>query len=89
MLAAGEALEHNPQTVLEFAVPTIGIGICGGPDIDDPRYDSYALSIDAIERRQKKLAEVVLPNLTSIREQCAQALESAKKEIGRFYDVQK
>ncbi len=89
VLAVGEALEHNPEAVLKITVSVMGIGVCGGPDVDDSRYDSYALSIAAIERRKAMLAKVLRSDLESLRGQCMQELESAKKGIGQFYGVQK
>ena len=50
-LAVGEALEHRPADVLRIALPMFGINVCGGPDVDDPRFDSYECSIAAIDAR--------------------------------------
>jgi hypothetical protein len=88
VLAVGEALEHNPEAVLEITVSLMGIGICGAPDVDDSRYDSYALSIAAIERRKAMVAKVLRPDLESLRGKCMQELELAKKGIGQFYGMQ-
>jgi len=88
VLAVGEALEHNPEAVLEITVSAMGIGVCGGPDTDDSRHDAYALSIAAIESRKARLAKVLRTYLKLFREQCRQELESAKKGIGQFYGVQ-
>jgi hypothetical protein len=87
-LAVGEALEHQPRSVLEIAVPALGIEcVCGGPDVDDERYDSYELSINAIEVRKRMLGAVSDAHLATARDRCIAALEEAKVGIARFYGV--
>ena len=85
-LAVGEALEHQPENVLRFAVPAFSLEVvCSGPDVDDPRFDSYELSIHAINLRQAKLREIATPNLRHLRNQCIEQLETSKAGIGTFY----
>jgi hypothetical protein len=88
-LAVGEALEHRPANVLRVALPTFGMSVCGGPDVDDPRFDSYELSIRAIEKRKRMLAQVQIPTLRLVRDQCIQELESSKSGIAQFYGRRK
>jgi hypothetical protein len=87
-LAVGEALEHQPRNVLTVAMPAFTISVvCGGPNVDDARYDSYELSIKAIELRKAKLREISDPDLAKLRDDCIKNLESSKAGIASFYDV--
>jgi hypothetical protein len=87
-LAAGEALEHRPRTVLELAVPAFGIEyVCGVPDVDDVRYASYDLAVQAIEQRKRMLLSVTIPRLRAVRDQCIATLEEARSPLARFYEV--
>ena len=83
--AVGEALEHRPANVLRIALPIFGMSVCGGPDVDDSRFDSYELSIRAIDKRKRTLAQVQSSSLHLVRDRCIQELESSKSGIARFY----
>jgi len=84
----GEALENRPENVLRIAVQGFSIpSICGGPDVDDARYDSYELSIKAIDKRKKNVAAVTDPDLEKLCDQCIKYLERSKKGIANFYEV--
>jgi len=86
-LAVGEALEHRPADVLSLAVPTFSLKVlCDGPDVDDPRFDSYGLSMAAIEQRQAKLRSIQKPSLAAVRDSCIAELEKAKSDVARFYE---
>jgi hypothetical protein len=80
-LATGEALEHQPRAVLEIVGPEIGIkSVCGGPDIDDSgTYDSYNLSIKAIEKGKRVLRTVSDPQLIAVRDQCIREHRTAQQ----------
>ena len=84
-LAVGEALEHQPGNVLRIALPIFGMSACGGPDVDDSRFDSYELSIRAIEKRKRMLAQVQTSSLRLARDRCIQELESSRSGIAEFY----
>lgn len=85
-LAAGEALEHRPADVLSLVADEFGIaGICGGPDVDDPRFDSYDLSMAAILRRQEMLRAIRDPSLIRKRDACMLELDKAKADFAHFY----
>ena len=87
-LAVGEALEHAPENVLRIAPKVFLLrSICGGPDVDDPRYDSYELSMNAINLRMNRVAAITDPELEHLRDQCIKYLEKSKKGIARFYGV--
>ena len=89
-LAVGEALEYNPENVFKFALNSFEINvICDGPDVDDKRYDSYELSIKAINKRIKKVSSVKDRNLQDKRNECLRLLSEAKKPIANFYQVNK
>ena len=87
-VTVGEALEHAPEQVLRIASQSFGLRtICGGPDVDDIRYDSYELSMQAIERRKKRVAAISDSDLKSTRDKCINYLEASKSGIARFYEV--
>ena len=83
--AVGEALEHQPADVLRIALPIFGMSACGGPDVDNSRFDSYELSIRAIQRRKRMLAQVESSSLRLARDRCIDELESSKSGIAQFY----
>lgn len=62
-LAVGEALEHRPGNVLRLAIPPFVLGtVCGGPDMDDARYDGARRVMRAVELRQRRLREIHDPD---------------------------
>ncbi len=84
----GEALEHNPENVLRIASYNIGLPFfCNGPDIDDKRYGTYELAINAINKRQKKVASIANPELKELCDRCIRSLETSKANMARFYGV--
>jgi hypothetical protein len=84
----GEALEHQPRAVLEIASPALRIkDICGAPDVDDKRYDSYSLATKAIKKRKKMLGTITDPHLAGVRNQCISQLNDSKRGIARFYGI--
>ena len=86
-IAVGEALEHRPANVLALAIPNFLVDVvCSGPDVDDPRYDSYELSMAAIERRESKVRAVQKRSLGGLREKCLSELEEAKSDMARIYE---
>ena len=85
--AVGEALEHRPSNVLSIAVPNFALEVvCTAPDVDDPRFDSYELSMAAIERRQAKLRSISKSTLTALRDSCIAELEKAKGAVAQSYE---
>jgi len=85
-LAVGEGLEHRPLNVLRIAAPVFGIdGICGGPDVDDQRYDSYERSLRAVNRRIQRVRRITAPELKRARDRCISQLEQSKKGIAGFF----
>ncbi len=84
----GEALEHNPENVLIMtAYKYVTPFICGGPDIDDKRYGTYELAMEAIKRRQEKVRAITNPKLKEICDDCLKSLEQSKTNMARFYQV--
>jgi hypothetical protein len=85
----GEALGNNPSDILEKAtIPgsTIELDIiCSGPDVDDPRFDSYDLSMAEIARRLKALSRVTNQDLEPQVEACKARLVNSEKGIASFY----
>lgn len=88
-LALGEALGSSPDHILaKAALPDSGIELdwlCSGPDVDDPRFDSYALSMAEIERRLKALSQVKNQDLEPQVDACRADLEKSKQGVASFY----
>ncbi len=85
-LAVGEALEHQPENVLSLTFAQFGLSqICGGPDVDNNRFNSYELSITAITKRQAMVRSVKNESLYHLRDSCVVELEKAKIGIAHFY----
>lgn len=85
-LAVGEALAHQPKNVLQISVPTFTLeSVCGGPDVDDQRFNSYELSIRAIEDRKARLRGVTDTKLIPNRDRCLGLLEKSKIRITQFF----
>jgi hypothetical protein len=85
-LAVGEALEHQAATVLRIAPPTFEVSeICGGPDVDDSRYDSFERATAAVMRRTNRVRLVKDTRLVAIRDQCLKELAASRSGIAKFY----
>lgn len=87
-LALGEALEHDPKNVFKIVGRTLDLeSICRAPDVDNARYNSYDLSMKAINLRINKVAAVKDLSLQNMRRKCLQYLEESKKGVAEFYQV--
>ncbi len=89
-LAVGEALEHSPENVLSLAITEFGVWrVCGEPDVDDDRFNSYKLSMAAIDKRLKMVQSVKNKSLRQVRDSCLARLEEARVSITQFYGTKK
>ena len=89
-LAVGEALEHNPINVFQIAPKSFQLSfICSAPDVDDERYNTYELSMKAINRRINKVAAVKDSSLINMRKECIRYLEDSKKSLAQAYEIDK
>lgn len=87
-LSVGEALENAPENVFKIVVKDFRLeDICSGPDIDDNRYNSYSLAINAINKRQREIRKITNPELAKLAEKCIQVLEKSKAALKKSYDV--
>jgi hypothetical protein len=85
-LSIGEALENAPENVFKIVLGEFHLNlICGAPDLDDPRYGSYELAMEAIKKRQTRISAVTDSKLRAICNECIQLLEKAKDDIAMFY----
>jgi hypothetical protein len=85
-LSIGEALENAPESVFKIVLGEFQLNsICGAPDLDDYRYGSYELAMEAIKKRQTRISGVTASELGSACSQCIQLLEKAKDDIAMFY----
>lgn len=86
--AIGEALGNNPEQVLGKGLPAFDLPyICSGPDVDDPRFDSYALSMKEIAKRIDALGRIKDSKPNLLVDKCRIFLIDSKKNIARFYGV--
>ena len=87
-LSVGEALENAPGNVFRFTLEEFQLdSICSGVDVDDPRYDSYKLSMEAINRRQNRIAAISDSDLRDVGKRCVQILEESKAGIASYYGI--
>ena len=87
-LAVGAALENNPANVFQTALKAFQLkSICSGPDVDDPKYGSYELSMKAINQRIGKVNSIKDKSSAAISKACVQHLEESKNGITQFYQV--
>jgi hypothetical protein len=84
--AFGESLERDPSRILG-QIDSAGYiyGVCGGPDVDDPKYNSYERAMKAIEKRTLKLKALKKIEFQSKIETCIEELEKSKRGIRKFY----
>jgi hypothetical protein len=83
--AAGEALKHNPVAVLPLIPPLALSGVCGAPDIDDPRFDSAERAVRELELRRKSLRKAKKESVEKTREACLRTLADAIPKVKAFY----
>ena len=84
--SVGEALENAPINVFKIAFPKYRLeDICSSPDVDDKRYNSFERSMNAIDRRIKKISTITDRNYKEVCAQSIQLLEEAKIGIKKYY----
>jgi len=84
--SVGEALENSPESVFLIALPEFNLeSICGPPDIDDVRYDTYERAMQALKNRQSRILAIKNPELVNISKQCDHFLEQSKNNVERFF----
>lgn len=87
-LSVGEALENAPENVFKISLKEFRLeDICSGPDIDDNRYNSFNLALDALNKRQREVGKITDPKLIGLAERCIQSLEESKAALKKSYDV--
>lgn len=85
-LSLGEALEHNPGTVLRKYGNSVNI-VCSSPDVDDPRYGNYEKAFEAINGRYRSVQDLQESDLKSVKDSCLRALEKSRGSIKRFFNT--
>lgn len=86
--ALGEALVPKSANVLRLVPKGIRVdNICSWPDVDDPRYKSYELSLKEIERRKRSLRSVSAKELKNSRNDCIENLDIAKKVLAVVFET--
>jgi len=86
-LAFGEALANDPAYVLKTVSPVVDLRkICGTPDIDDDRFNSYEGAISEIDKRIRAVRQVGDVMTGRAREDCLQILEASKEHLVDFFE---
>lgn len=81
-LAAGVALVKAPAEVLLRAVPALSIeGVCGFPDMSDPRYDTKEKTLSYLDERIRAVTLLRQPSVKVAQEKCLKILKEKKSEI--------
>jgi hypothetical protein len=85
-LAFGEALEHNPSELFnQIGSMDFITSICGGPDVDDPKYGSLELSMRAIEKRISNVRSLRKKQFELKRAECLDELQKSKDGMRSFF----
>jgi hypothetical protein len=84
--AIGASLSKSPDQVLrqikdERLIPFV----CGGPDVDDARFDGLEKSMAEIQKRMKRVRQLKSKIPKQRARKCLEALEASKKSISKFY----
>jgi hypothetical protein len=87
--AVGEALGHAPENVLRISGDDTFplLDVCGVPDTDDFRFDTYEKAKDEIDRRKKKVA-TVSAGLKKPANECLDYLAQADAYLVQFFRVE-
>jgi hypothetical protein len=84
--AVGEALDNNPEIVLEIAIGIFEIyDICGGVDVDDIRYKTFIEAELAIKKRIESVQLVAKEDLIQSRDLCISRLRDSILHMKGFY----
>lgn len=80
--AVGEALAARPESVFNVAYPAFDASqVCGAPDMNDDRYNTYPKALVGIDRRIAAVKNVRKKNALVTRNQCLDALRVARAEL--------
>ena len=81
-LAAGVALVRAPHEVLVIGVPELGIeGVCGFPDMADPRFETKKNTITYLDDRIKAVSRLTQSDVAVLRTRCLEILNNTKREV--------
>lgn len=87
--AVGEALDNNPEIVLEIAIGGFAVyDICGGVDVDDARYKTFTEASLAIKKRIESVQHVEKKELIQSRDLCISKLKDSILHMKFFYTKQ-
>ena len=88
-LSVAQALKRSPGNVLRTMDNAFTLAeVCGMVDIDDPKYDSYALATAELERQKAALQLLSDSPLKAKRDECVALIEASRDHIRRFYGVE-
>ncbi len=82
-LAIGEALEQNANLVLKRFGSSKSI--CGAPDIDDPKYDTYEKALSAVQLRIGKVQAINDVGIKFQRDSCLDSLKESVTGLQNFF----
>lgn len=80
--SVGRALAKSPHNVLSIAVPEFSIeGICGYPDMTDPRTDTKMKVISYLDERIEAMSHLGNQDVAKTNARCLQVLEETRREV--------
>jgi hypothetical protein len=81
-LAAGVALRRAPADVLDVVASELSVeGVCGLPDLTDPRTDTQVKATNFLDARLKAVRAATKLEKPALREQCIRSLEMARRDV--------
>ena len=80
--ATGVALVNSQYYVLAVAAPVMSIeGVCGYPDMADPRFDTKEQTIAYLDARIDVVSNLNPKDISDRKEQCLEMLHKTRKEV--------
>ena len=81
-LASGVALAVAPKEVLLRTIPALPTdGVCGFPDMSDPRYNTKKKTLNYLDSRIKAVSGLSETKLESVKMECLKILKKTRLEI--------
>ena len=83
----GLALHKDPVEVLRAIESKWIKFVCGGPNVDDPKFDGYELALAELETRIRIIDNVANKELKEKKLECLSELTKSRSDLARFYGV--
>ena len=80
--ATGVALAKSPHNALAIAAPVMSIeGVCGYPDMADPRFDTKKQTLAYLNARIDAVSNLNQKDVSDRKEQCLEMLHKTRNEV--------